>query len=314
MGSSSWSSHAYSHLADERRSSGRDAFVYHAAVADAAIEDRKVHDQMNPKEIVRESRDSEVHPNSNAIAVLFDVTGSMGRAPRILSDNLGKLMSMLLEKGYISDPQIMFGGIGDATVDRAPLQIGQFESGLEMDADLGKLYLEGGGGPFVTESYELAMYFMARHTSIDCFEKRDKKGYLFMIGDEMPYNAVKKDEVKNLIGDNIQSDIPTEEILEELMTRYHVFFLIPDEAGISRPNRGSQIHQRWQQLLSQNVIFIKNLSGICETIAYTIGLVEGSLDPKEALAHVSDIGGDEITARSALQEVSDALRGAVATA
>ena len=64
--------------------------------------------------------------------------------------------------------------------------------------DLGKLFLEGGGGGQLTESYELAMYFMARHTSIDCHEKRGKRGYLFIIGDEMPYPKVKRREVAQL--------------------------------------------------------------------------------------------------------------------
>lgn len=33
---------------------------------------------------VRESRDADAHPNSPAVSVLFDVTGSMGRVPRVL--------------------------------------------------------------------------------------------------------------------------------------------------------------------------------------------------------------------------------------
>lgn len=31
------------------------------------------------------------------------------------------------------------------------------------------------------------MYFIARHTAIDCWEKHGCKGYLFLIGDEMAY-------------------------------------------------------------------------------------------------------------------------------
>ena len=68
-------------------------------------------------------------------------------------------------RGTPSDPQIMFGAIGDATCDRVPLQVGQFESDNRMDDDLGRIVLEGGGGGQMTESYELAMYFMARHTA-----------------------------------------------------------------------------------------------------------------------------------------------------
>src|SRR5205085_5425976 len=135
----------------------------------------------------RQRRDSGNHPPSHAVSVLFDVTGSMQSVPRILQANLPRLMDLLIRKGYLEHPQIIVGGIGDATCDRAPLQIGQFESGIEIDDDLGKLYLEGGGGGQKTESYELAMYFLARHTALDCFEKRRERGYLFLIGDEMPY-------------------------------------------------------------------------------------------------------------------------------
>jgi len=38
------------------------------------------------------------------------------------------------------------------------------------------------------------MYFMARKTAIDCLEKRKQRGYLFIIGDEMPYRVVRRRE------------------------------------------------------------------------------------------------------------------------
>lgn len=53
---------------------------------------------------------------------------------------------MLLSQSTIPDPQVLFSAIGDAHTDCAPLQIGQFESGLEMDDWLTKIYLESGGG------------------------------------------------------------------------------------------------------------------------------------------------------------------------
>ena len=123
--------------------------------------------------------------------MLFDVTGSMRTVPRVLQTKLPQLLGLLLRKGYASDPQIMFGAIGDATCDRVPLQVGQFESDNRMDDDLGRIVLEGGGGGQMTESYELAMYFMARHTVTDCCEKRGRRGYLFIIGDELAYPQVK---------------------------------------------------------------------------------------------------------------------------
>src|SRR5512144_834384 len=132
---------------------------------------------------VRESRDSAEHPVSLAVAVLFDVTGSMGTVPRVLQAKLPDLHSLVQRRGYVEHPQLLFGAIGDATCDRVPLQIGQFESDNRMDAQLGTIVLEGGGGGQRTESYELAAYFMARHTRLDSLVKRGRRGYLFIIGD-----------------------------------------------------------------------------------------------------------------------------------
>src|SRR5271166_724984 len=196
MGSTRWSDDHYKDRAKLRAETGQDAFEYDHEIKIGAAEAR-VHDKMNPKGVkIRESRDSEAHPESHAVGVLFDVTGSMQTVPRILQENLPRLMGLLLRKGYLEHPQILIGAIGDATCDSAPLQVGQFESGIEIEEDLGKLFLEGGGGGHITESYELAMYFMARHTALDCFEKRGKRGYLFVIGDELPYPRIKRAEVE----------------------------------------------------------------------------------------------------------------------
>ncbi len=118
------------------------------------------------------------------------------KVPRTLQTKLPQLLGLLLRHGYVQDPQILFGAIGDATCDRAPLQIGQFESDNRMDDDLGRMLLEGGGGGQKMESYELALYFMARHTQHRLLQKRGKRGYLFIIGDEMAYQKVKRSEVR----------------------------------------------------------------------------------------------------------------------
>ena len=86
------------------------------------------------------------------------------------------------------------------------------QAGAGFDDDLARFFLERGGGGQQTESYELAAYFMARHTSIDCFEKRGEKGYLFLIGDEEFYPKVMRGEVAGIIGDRLQGDIPTRDI------------------------------------------------------------------------------------------------------
>ena len=195
----------------------------------------------------------------------------------------------MLRKGYVEHPQVLFGAIGDATTDRCPLQIGQFESDNRMDEQLGNFVLEGGGGGQMTESYELAAYFMARHTSIDCFEKRSKRGYLFIIGDEMNYPAVYPRLVEDVIGEKLSEQISTEAIFAELGKMYNVYYILPEGSSYSG---NADVIKHWRALLGQNVLSLSDLDAVCETIALTIGLNEGSVDLATGLAHLKDVGSN----------------------
>lgn len=270
MGGSYWSDDAYAARQNRRSATGSTAFTYDAHVRSTG--NVEVHPQMNPYGVTRESRDSDAHPSSLAIAVIFDVTGSMGSVPRTLQTKLGALMRVLVQKGYVEHPQILFGAVGDAYCDQVPLQIGQFESGLEMDDELGKIYIEGGGGGQVYESYELAMYMMARHTSIDCYEKRGHKGYLFTIGDEHPYASINRKQVAAVIGDRLQADLPLPKLLAELHERYEHFHIIPTNTS---HGGDKAIQQGWQKLLGERVLMLADEGAVCETVALAIGLSEG---------------------------------------
>jgi len=207
--------------------------------------------------------------------------------PRALQKKLPKLLGLLKEGGYAKDPQLMFGAIGDATCDRAPLQVGQFESDNRMDKDLERILLEGGGGGQKTESYELAMYFMARHTATDCFAKRGRRGYLFIIGDEMPYPAVKPREVSSLIGDELAQPVGLRNLVAQLTRRWDTYYILPE--GASYAGDG-QVLGTWRSLLGQNVIELADLDAVCETIALTVGLGEETIDLAEGLADLDDVG------------------------
>lgn len=271
----------------------------------------KVHEKLDPSKKnaagknVRESFDSDVHPNSKAIAALFDVTGSMGDVPKTFVKNLDKLMGFLTKKGYLANPHILFGAVGDATCDTAPLQVGQFEGGNEMDEVLSLIYIESGGGGQQTESYELAMYYMARHTDMDCLNKRGEKGYLFLSGDELPYSHVKRSEVKRVIGDDIQEDIPTTEILEELKEKFEVFWILPNQTSYySDP----KIVAPLQKMFGQNLLKLEDPAGIVELIAATIGVAEG-YDIYDVASGLKDLGASD----SAVRSVSTALSTYVGT-
>lgn len=295
MGFSNWSDAAYQARQTHRQQTNQSAFTYDDQVRSSGR--KQVHPQMNPYGVTRESRDSQEHPNSVALAVIFDVTGSMGNVPRVLQTKLGKLMRMLVQKGYLEHPQVLFGAVGDAHCDTVPLQIGQFESGLEMDDDLGKIFLEGGGGGQVYESYELALYFVARHTTIDCYDKRGKKGYLFTIGDEKPYPTVVRQQVHKHIGDRFLREISTEQICREIHQRYEHFHLIPTQTA---HGKDGAVQEQWRQLLGERVLLLEDEAAVCETIALAIGLCEGTIfDPGQGADDLIDAGYDATAATTA---------------
>lgn len=287
-----------------RRARGLDDFGYSAQqhrrprdtwAADASLDPFRVD--------ARESRDSAEHPNSTPIAVLFDVTGSMGRVPRILQANLGKLHGMLVERGWATDPQVLFGGIGDADCDRVPLQVGQFESDNKMDEQLRTLFLEGGGGGQQSESYQLAAYFMARHIVTDSWEKRHRKGYLFIIGDELNKDFVDRRQVRSVIGDRLDASISTEAMYAELQDRWHVFAILP---GGSSYYNDPRIISHWRQLLGDRFLRLPDPAAVCELIGVLVGMTERGFTVDETVADLDDLGATG--AGSVVREALDGTR------
>jgi hypothetical protein len=170
---------------------------------------KNLNKDMDPSTIsFRESRDSDEHPNSIPIIIGLDVTGSMGTVPHhLIKNGLPNMISNLIENN-IQDAQILFMGIGDHKTDSAPLQVSQFESSDNLlDKWLTSIYIEGRGGRNGGESYMLAWYFASKFTKIDSYEKRNKKGYLFTIGDEPVFDILPKSNLKKIFKTNFKDDI-----------------------------------------------------------------------------------------------------------
>ncbi|QIS13512.1 hypothetical protein [Nocardia arthritidis] len=290
MGYGHWDDGAYRAAKTYRASRGLDDFGYTARMRSEPHTNWRAHPTLDPLGVAaRESRDSAEHGNSLPIAVLFDVTGSMGRVPRIMQDKLGKLHGLLQRKGYAEDPQILFGAIGDADSDRVPLQIGQFESDNRMDEQLRNIFLEGNGGGQKSESYELAAYFMATHVVTDAWEKRRKRGYLFLIGDELNKPGLAARHIRDVIGDHVARNISVESIYRELAERWHVYFILPNQSSYFDD---PEIADHWRALLGQRFMKLDDPDAVCELIALTIGLEEAAVDLHTGLADLCDVGSD----------------------
>lgn len=267
MGYSSWSSDAYDSVSRVRKTrSIDDNFTQNKLGV--------IHPDLSPDNVdIRESRDSQLHPDSVPIIVALDVTGSMGSIPEnLIKNKLGALMNTLIDNGIL-DPQIMFMAIGDHISDDYPLQVGQFESGtMELDDCLSKIFIERGGGGQNRESYPLAWYFAARHTSIDSFEKRQEKGFLFTIGDEGFHDQMAADLLQAKCGYKGRENLAAPSLLNEACRSYFVFHIHANEASYHNDHF---VFSQWKGLLGERFLVLEDQNNIAELIATTVALVKG---------------------------------------
>jgi len=235
-----------------------------------------IHEDVDPTKIkngIRESRDSDDHPNSCPIAVFLDVTGSMSNSPKKVMDEFPQLMATIIKDAGIEDPHLLFGAIGDAYCDRAPFQVSQFEADNKTEEQISHFLLEGGGGSNRHESYDLAMYFLARMTSCDAWEKRGEKGFAFIVQDEPPPPHLPKEHVKSVFGQTIQDDISFAEIIKEAEEKWNIFIL-----RLQTTSMGSDanITKQWKKFFGQNVIDLPNEKSICGLIATILAQQTGA--------------------------------------
>jgi len=227
---------------------------------------------MNPKGVgIRESRDSEEHPVSLAIILALDVTGSMGDVPHFLvKEGLPHIMDSLIQKG-IADPQVLFLGIGDHKCDNAPLQVSQFESSDDLlDKWLTDIWLEGMGGGNGGESYMLAWYFAARHTSIDCLEKREHKGFLFTVGDEPVHAGIGSDALKRIMGAGEYQDYSSRALCDAAAEKYHVFHI---NVGETLMGHRPEVVDGWKTLLDGHSLAANSRESVAQIVVDTVARI-----------------------------------------
>lgn len=205
-----------------------------------------VHPGMNVHGLeFRESRDSEAHPDSLDLAFIADLTGSMGEVRRALAfEILPPMMAALID--VVPDIQVLFGGFGDYDTGDGvrSLQIGQYEAdGALADQWLTREVMCGGSTP--SESAELAFYFGAYLTRTDAWEKRGRKGYLFVTTDDTMRVTTRAVMVHALLGRKaLENDIPTTDLVREAQQLKYCFVLV-------QPHRtyygGSYSPQGWEE-------------------------------------------------------------------
>ena len=279
MGNARWDSSTYAST----------SIVYRSASRDQLFKQKEVKKEFKPLNIaIRESCDSEENPESTAIIIGLDVTGSMGYiAEDIVKNSLGTLVESLYDNVPVTDPHIMIMAIGDIFHDRVPLQVTQFEADIRIAEQLTDIYLESGGGGNSFESYDLPWAFAARKTKIDCFDKRGKKGYLFTMGDEYPPNKdASVQQLNEAVGLAAQAEQSSEEYLAEAQQRYNVFHLIIEQGNYAS-RRLTEVTTNWRNILDKRAISVNDHSYIPQIITSIIEVSEGK-DPDDVIAQFQD--------------------------
>jgi hypothetical protein len=188
---------------------------------------------------------------------------------------IGVAFEEILKRLPVTDPHLMVMGVGDVRFDSAPLQATQFEADIRIAAQLEEIYIEHGGGGNSWESYNLPWYFAAQKTSIDCFEKRGKKGYLFTVGDEQVPEDLTRADVKKALGLDLQTEKLANRDLLTMVGRYYEVFHLMVEEGSHYRSYGDRVRRGWVELLGQRAIPLSDHKKLSEVIVSTIEVFEG---------------------------------------
>ena len=183
---------------------------------------RRLDPALNPFNVMRECRDSDEHPFTKPVILALDVTGSMSDAAVEVAKKLNVVMTNLYDQ--VQDVEFCIMGIGDLACDDGPIQISQFESDIRIAEQLDKVWFEFGGGGNTFESYTAAWYMGTRHCNLDCW-KRGEKGIIITIGDERLNPYLPGDKLSEVTGDNLQGDVETKDLYEEVRQKYDVYHI-----------------------------------------------------------------------------------------
>ncbi len=240
--------------------------------------------QTGPNEKVVDPAKRICSHSRNPLIVAVDVTGSMARWPFEIFDRLPLLYNTLAQ--YREDLEICFAAIGDAAVDRWPLQVTTFAAGFDLEQLLGSLFGEGGGGD-APESYGLFAPWVNTHVEIDPL---DEPPFLIVFGDVTMHPTVPKGQIAHYLGDSVARDIDAVKSWQQVSKTWNTWFL-------RRPTGKPQdvVDQQWGKAIGgQKIMRIEDEQ---RAVDYAMGLVA------RAWGHFSDFQ-DNMRARQSEDKVA----------
>jgi len=248
--------------------SGRYAYAPAPSIASSAARakaagPRTYQGKASPNEKIIDPHKRISTQSKNPLIVAIDVTGSMASWPAEIFDRLPLLFNTLAQ--YRPDVEICFAAIGDAAVDRWPLQVTSFASGYDLEQLLGSLYGEGAGGD-APESYGLFAHWVNTHVEIP---NPEEPPFLIVFGDITMHPKIAKGQIEHYLGDKTQSDVDSLEAWQTVTQKWNTWFL-------RRPGgkRGDMVDAQWGKAIGAQKVF--HIEDEQRAVDYAMGLVARS--------------------------------------
>lgn len=146
------------------------------------------------------------------------------------------------------------------------------------------MYVERGGGGNNGEMSTALVWYVAHHVVTDAWEKRGKKGYLFLVGDEcaLPVSA---DAASRFLV--TQGEITPEDAFDAAMEKWEVYFLLVDNWAA----RDQRSEQKYKRLIGDDrVIVLQSTESAPAVVAAIVGLAEETVDADSLTTELAESG------------------------
>jgi ribosomal protein S27AE len=198
--------------------------------------------------------------SANPLVIAVDVTGSMADWPFEIFDRLPLLYNTLSQ--YREDLEVCFAAIGDAAVDRWPLQVTTFAAGFDLEQLLGSLYGEGGGGD-APESYGLFAHWVNTHVQIPSLQEPP---FLIVFGDVTMHPTVPRSQVAHYLGDQVSRDVDAVKAWRKTCKTWNTWFL---RRPTGKP--GDAVDRQWGKAIGEQKVF--HIEDEQRAVDYAMGLI-----------------------------------------
>ena len=129
---------------------------------------------------------------------------------------------------------------------------------------------------------------------------------MFIVGDELNKPVLTAKKLRQVLGEPARGQVDVAELYREVQQRWDTYFILPIQSSYFTDR---QVRGHWRALLGERLLLLEDPAAVCELIALTIGLNEGTIDLTGGLDDLRRIGsGHGATVRKALTGVGTGRR------